>query len=292
MPKNPDSPPWVNHREITTVNSQDIDYVQSKANGDYSELLLKLYSQGERTWTESLAKEEFPTESEVINKEVFLILVQDGKLNGPEGRLRIFTINDTWAAKKVQDRKELEEVKKAIEGEDEDDEEEEESTEESTEEGAKLKDRPEGQKKKKRALQDASNILSEIDAIDGSGASAFAKKNRRIDIGRIDPITNATDAVTASVLSDWQKKPADLIGILNNDKAETGLEEALIRDVTEQLTNTLQEDGILVSAVQSQCTESSISSEDFFKVLQWKHDHNHIFVDGDITDPNSTIYPV
>ena len=297
MPKNPDSPPWENHREITSVNSQDLEYVKAKAADEYSELLLDLFSKGETTFTESAAKVHFPLESEMIIKKVFLILVQDGRLTGPEGRLRTFTIDATWAAEKTQERKELEELKKAIEEEEDqdDDQYDDVSSEEGVKGTSKLKDRPEGRQKKKRALKDASNILSGNQEDSDASVNTLTKKNRRkIDMDRSDPVTEVYDSTTAtSVLNDLKDKETDLVGILKA-KAEPGLEEKLMHDVNEQLTITLQgaEDGIPVSVAQSRCTEISISREDFFKVLKWKHDQNHIFVDGEITDPSSTIYPM
>ena len=72
------------------------------------------------------------------------------------------------------------------------------------------------------------------------------------------------------------------------------MDEKLILEVNEQLTITLHggEDGVPVSVALAQCTDAQISQADFLKVLQWKHDQNHLYVDGDITDPSSTIYPM
>ena len=313
MPKNPDSPPWETNRDITEVNKQDLDYVRSKADGEFSEFLVDLFLEGETTVTESMAKGNFPLESEAIIKKVFLILVQTGRLTGPEGRQRTFTISDTvWASEKAKEKKEQEILKKAriaaafeVEQEEEEDDDEEENEDGDVDEddeeekgaGSKPVKKEKKKKPKKRALQDASNILTEIDNDGGSngfnGVSAFSKKNRRkIDVDRSAP---AIDDGTAAVLDiQLQKeKAADLVGILKAEPA-AGLGENLIHDVNEQLTITLQgaDDGIPVSVAQSQCAETNISSEDFFKVLQWKHDQNHIFVDGDIRDPSSTIYPM
>ena len=103
------------------------------------------------------------------------------------------------------------------------------------------------------------------------------------------------DDETAAVLGMGlqKEKEADLVGILKTEPAAK-LDEKLIHEVNEQLTVTLQgaDDGAPVSVAQSQRADTNISSEDFFKVLQWKHDQNHIFVDGEITDPSSAIYPM
>lgn len=299
MPKNPDSPPWQIHSEltITDVNSQDLEYAENKAKEEYSELVVDLYRNGETTLTESLAKEHFPMESEMMIKKVFLILVQNGRLTGPEGRLRTFTIDAVWASEKAQEKNEEEELRKASITEAIQEEEDDEEEDEEHDQGKPNKLKRPKKESKKRALQDASNIVTEIDNAGGSngfnGMSAFAKKNRRKnDMDRIDPVI---DDETAAVLGMGlqKEKEADLVGILKTEPA-AGLGEKLIHEVNEQLTITLQgaDDGVPVSVAQSQCADTDISSEDFFKVLQWKHDQNHIFVDGEITDPSSTIYPM
>lgn len=299
MPKNPDSPPWQIHSEltITDVNSQDLEYAENKAKEEYSELVVDLYRNGETTLTESLAKEHFPMESEMMIKKVFLILVQNGRLTGPEGRLRTFTIDAVWASEKAQEKNEEEELRKASITEAIQEEEDDEEEDEEHDQGKPNKLKRPKKESKKRALQDASNIVTDIDNEGGSngfnGMSAFAKKNRRKnDMDRIDPVI---DDETAAVLGMGlqKEKEADLVGILKTEPA-AGLDEKLIHEVNEQLTITLQgaDDGVPVSVAQSQCADTDISSKDFFKVLQWKHDQNHIFVDGEITDPSSTIYPM
>jgi hypothetical protein len=314
MPKNPNSPPWETNREITLVNAQDLDYVEAKAD-EYSTLLIELARKGMMTVTESVAKVHYPMDGDMIIKKIFLVLVREGILTGPDGRLRNYTIDAVWVSKKIKEAVEEEKNRK------EEEEDEEGEDEEGEEEKERATNRGETKPKKakaaatgsrKRALQDASNILfGDVNAAtsssggggDGGGAgidtheegvSVISKKNRRrIDMDRSDPLAE----LGLGLLQQEQVKAgavADLAGILNAQSSHGGMDEKLVQEVNEQLTITLHggEDGVPVSVAQAQCADAQISQADFLKVLQWKHDQNHLYVDGDITDPSSTIYPM
>ena len=123
MPKNPNSPPWETNREITLVNAQDLDYVEAKAD-EYSTLLIELARKGEMTVTESVAKVHYPMDGDMIIKKIFLVLVREGILTGPDGRLRNYTIDAVWVSKKIKEAVEEEKNRKEEEGDEEGEDEE------------------------------------------------------------------------------------------------------------------------------------------------------------------------
>ncbi len=279
--KNPDSPPYLTMADATTIrqdmDAKDLDYINRFISETFEGQLVKRWREGETTVKESDAKEQNKTETPMNIVRTFIILVEQGKVTGPEGgRKKYYTINAEWAEEEAEKHK-VQEEKENKEGE--------EKERKASLEAKKKKVEAE---EHKRALQELrGNNAQEVDNDASSSRQPPAKKAKKIV---------EQTALFGAAEEFVQPPPGPTLEEVK--VPQSGINAELMEEVTELLTILLDgaDDGLLVEKALDQCQVEQISPENFFRVLQWKHDQNHLFVDipdgQELSCPQCTIYSV
>ena len=275
--KNPDSPPYLTMADARTIredmDSKDLDYINRFISETFEGQLVSRWRRGETTVKESDAKEQNKTETPMNIVRTFIILVEQGKVSGPEGgRKKVYTINEEWAAEEAAKQK-VEEEKENKEGE-----------ERARKASLEAKKKKEEAEEHKRALQElrGSNTQDDVSNIEQPPAKKSKKK-----------VEQTALFATAELM---QSPPGPTLEELKIP--QSGINPELMEEVTSMLTILLDgaDDGILVEKALEQCREEQISPESFFRVLQWKHDQNHLYVhipEGqELSCPQCIIYSV
>jgi hypothetical protein len=275
--KNPDSPPYLTMADARTIredmDSKDLDYIHRFISETFEAQLVARWRKGETTVKESDAKEQNKTETPMNIVRTFIILVEQGKVSGPEGgRKKLYKINAEWAAEEAV-RQKVQEEKENKEGE-----------ERARKASLEAKKKKEEAEEHKRALQEirGNNTQEEV----GDVRQPPAKKAKKVS------------EQTALFTSDDLMQPPPGPTLEEVRVPQSGINPELMEEVTNMLTILLDgaDDGLLVEKALEQCQEEQISPESFFRVLQWMHDQNHLFVDipdgAELSCPQCIIYSV
>ena len=88
------------------MDSKDLDYINRFISETFEGQLVSRWRRGETTVKESDAKEQNKTETPMNIVRTFIILVEQGKVSGPEGgRKKVYKINAEWAAEEAVKQK-------------------------------------------------------------------------------------------------------------------------------------------------------------------------------------------